>query len=70
MASTPGDNQAVLELAREYPQVRPALGFYPVDTVLNEMLAAGVDYPREGPTYSADEGVTRARARGRSHRRG
>lgn len=53
----PGDNQAVLELAREHPIVRPALGFYPVDTVLNEMLAAGVDYPREGPTYTAEEGV-------------
>jgi TatD DNase family protein len=53
----PGDNQAVLELARDHAIVRPALGFYPVDTVLTEMLAAGVDYPREGPVYSADEGV-------------
>jgi TatD DNase family protein len=53
----PGDNQAVLDLARAHPIVKPALGFYPVDTVLNEMLAAGVDYPREGPTYSAAEGV-------------
>ena len=53
----PGDNQAVLDLAREHPIVRPALGFYPVDTVLTEMLEAGVDYPREGPVYSAEEGV-------------
>jgi TatD DNase family protein len=53
----PGDNLAVLELAREHKQVRPALGFYPVDTVLEEMLAAGVDYPREGPTYRPEEGV-------------
>lgn len=53
----PTDNQAVLDLARAEKLVRPALGFYPVDTVLNEMLAAGVDYPREGPACSAEEGV-------------
>jgi TatD DNase family protein len=53
----PSDNQAVLELARAHAIVKPALGFYPVDTVLDEMLAAGVDYPREGPPCSAEEGV-------------
>lgn len=41
------DNQAVLELAQRSPLVRPALGFYPVDVVLPEMLEAGVEYPRE-----------------------
>jgi TatD DNase family protein len=53
----PRDNEAVLELARREPMVRPALGFYPVDTVLPQMRAAGVDYPREGDECSADEGI-------------
>ena len=53
----PRDNDAVLELAGREPMVRPALGFYPVDTVLPQMRAAGVDYPREGEECSADEGI-------------
>jgi len=53
----PRDNAAVLELARREPIVRPALGFYPVDTVLVPMRAAGVDYPREGDECTADEGI-------------
>jgi TatD DNase family protein len=53
----PRDNEAVLELARRQPMVRPALGFYPVDTVLPLMRAAGVDYPREGDECSAEEGI-------------
>jgi TatD DNase family protein len=53
----PRDNETVLELARREPMVRPALGFYPVDTVLPQMRAAGVDYPREGEECSADEGI-------------
>ena len=58
----PADNQAVLALAAQQPMVRPALGFYPVDTVLAPMRAAGVDYPREGPECSADEGIAYLRA--------
>lgn len=58
----PRDNAAVLELARQHPLVKPALGFYPVDTVLPEMRAAGVDYPREGEECSSDEGVAYVRA--------
>lgn len=53
----PGDNEAVRALAGVYPLIRPAFGFYPVDAVLREMDAMGKSYPREGPTYSADEGV-------------
>lgn len=43
----PGDNQRVRELAARSKLVRPAFGLYPVDAVLPEMQAAGVDYPRE-----------------------
>lgn len=41
------DNERVLALAKKTPLVRPALGLYPVDAVLPEMHAAGVDYPRD-----------------------
>jgi TatD DNase family protein len=51
------DNRAVLELAARDALVKPALGFYPVDTVLEDMRAAGVDYPREGLEHGTDEGV-------------
>jgi TatD DNase family protein len=53
----PEDNQAVLALAAAHPSVRPAVGFYPVDAVLEDMRAAGVEYPHEGPVYSAEAGV-------------
>jgi TatD DNase family protein len=53
----PRDNDAVLDLASHEPMVRPALGFYPVDAVLQPMRAAGVDYPREGEECSAEEGI-------------
>lgn len=51
------DNQAVLELCDRFPMVRPALGLYPVDAVLAEMRAAGIDYPREGPEHSVQENL-------------
>lgn len=41
------DNQRVLELSQQFPVVKPALGLYPVDAVLPEMLSLGVDYPRD-----------------------
>jgi TatD DNase family protein len=41
------DNLKVLELAKQSPLVRPALGLYPVDAVLPEMIELGVDYPRD-----------------------
>lgn len=53
----PRDNQAVRELASRDGMVRPAFGFYPVDTVLPEMRALGAEYPREGDECSADEGI-------------
>lgn len=43
----PADNEAAAALAAAHPEVRAAFGLYPVDAVLPEMLAAGVDYPRE-----------------------
>jgi TatD DNase family protein len=43
----PEDNQRVLELSQRTPLVKPAFGLYPVDAVLPEMRAMGVDYPRE-----------------------
>jgi TatD DNase family protein len=53
----PNDNRAVAALAERHDLVRPAFGFYPVDTVLPEMRAAGVDYPREGEECTAEEGI-------------
>lgn len=54
----PTDNQAVLDLAARSPIVRPALGLYPVDAVLPEMLALGVPYEREDtPLVPGDEAV-------------
>jgi TatD DNase family protein len=41
------DNERVLALAERSELVQPALGLYPVDAVLPEMMRAGVDYPRE-----------------------
>ena len=38
----PDDNEATLRLAERYDIVQPALGLYPVDAVLPEMLAAGI----------------------------
>ena len=44
----PTDNAAVLALSARYPDlIRPALGLYPVDAVLPEMLALGVEYHRD-----------------------
>lgn len=53
----PSDNEAVRALAQREPQVRPAFGLYPVDAVLTEMRAQGVDYPREGEVATAEEGI-------------
>lgn len=51
------DNQAVLEMSRQYTMVRPALGLYPVDAVLPDMRAAGIDYPREGVEHGLEENL-------------
>ena len=53
----PRDNAATLALAARHPIVKPALGFYPVDTVLAEMVAQGVDYPRDDEPVSTADGI-------------
>lgn len=53
----PHDNEAVRALARRDPLVRPAFGLYPVDAVLSEMEAMGIDYPRDCPAFTAEEGI-------------
>lgn len=54
----PEDNERVLALAARDPLVKPALGLYPVDAVLVEMRAMGVDYPRElAHEPSAEESI-------------
>jgi TatD DNase family protein len=53
----PADNAAVLELSQRYPIVKPALGFYPVDAVLADMLAAGESYPGQREACSTAEGI-------------
>ena len=58
----PSDNDAVLALAARDPLVKPALGFYPVDTVLLAMRAAGVEYPREGDEFTPEQGIDYLRA--------
>jgi TatD DNase family protein len=52
----PADNQAVLDLAARSDLVKPAVGLYPVDAVLEEMEAQGVDYPRQAD-FTADEAI-------------
>ncbi|MBN2800698.1 MAG: TatD family hydrolase [Deltaproteobacteria bacterium] len=57
------DNAAVRALAARHPLVRPAYGLYPVDAVLPEMIAAGVEYKRDdGPVLPAEEAVAQVRA--------
>ena len=54
----PEDNERVLALAARDPLVKPALGLYPVDAVLPEMRALGIDYPRElEHEVTADEAI-------------
>lgn len=53
----PSDNQAVREAAEAHDVIRPCFGFYPVDAVLPEMDAMGIDYPRDTPPVTAEEAV-------------
>lgn len=54
----PSDNAAVLALAARAPEVKPALGLYPVDAVLPEMLALGHTYGhREIEAMPAEEAI-------------
>jgi len=58
----PEDNAAIRALALRDPLVRPAFGFYPVDTVLAELQALGNDYYRDSPPVSAEDGLAWVRA--------
>lgn len=58
----PRDNAAVRELASRFPEVKPAFGFYPVDAVLSDMLAAGETYPGEREACTTREGIDWVRA--------
>ena len=53
----PRDNEATLALAARHPLVKPGLGFYPVDTVLADMVAAGIDYPRDAEPVTTEAGI-------------
>lgn len=50
----PEDNQLVLELAALEPDVHAAIGLYPVDAVMPEMEALGVDYRRTSQWHPDD----------------
>lgn len=53
----PADNQAVADLAAAEPLVRPAFGYYPVDAVLRDMRADGVEYPDQREDWDAKDAV-------------
>ena len=53
----PEDNAAVAALARRNQLVLPAFGLYPVDAVLPEMLAMGMEYPREAGAWTGEEAM-------------
>ena len=53
----PADNQAVAALAARVPEVKPAFGLYPVDAVLPEMRAMGVEYDHRGEAVSSDDAI-------------
>lgn len=58
----PADNEATAALAAREPIVKACFGFYPVDTVLADMEAMGIDYPREAPAVPTEEGIAWVRA--------
>ena len=53
----PIDNEAVRQLSLRQPLVKAAFGLYPVDAVLVEMDALGIDYPRNTPPVPWQEAV-------------
>lgn len=55
----PEDNEAVRALAARESIVKPAFGLYPVDAVLSEMRARGIDYPRESEREATAEEAIR-----------
>lgn len=53
----PRDNEAVKALAKRFKIVRPAFGLYPVDAVLEQMRAAGEEYPGSEETWSTEVAI-------------
>ena len=53
----PLDNRAVLALADRSALVKPALGFYPVDTVLPQLQRLDPEFRAETQTVTAAEGI-------------
>jgi TatD DNase family protein len=55
----PRDNEAVLELSNRHEVVKPALGFYPVNTVLRELRVLTDDEnPENDEECTAEGGIT------------
>lgn len=53
----PADNQAVADLAAAESIVRPAFGYYPVDAVLRDMRADGVEYPDQREDWDPNDAI-------------
>lgn len=53
----PTDNQAVADLARAEPLVKPAFGYYPVDAVLRAMRADGLEYQDQREDWDPDDAI-------------
>jgi TatD DNase family protein len=53
----PSDNQAVADLARAEPIVKPAFGYYPVDAVLRAMRADGLEYQDQREDWDPNDAV-------------
>ncbi len=51
------DNEAVRDLAAGSDLVQAAFGLYPVDAVMDELLADGFDYPREPSQHRPEEAL-------------
>lgn len=54
----PGDNQEVALLASSDSMLLPAFGLYPIDAVLPEMHALGIEYPREPGPWTTEEAIS------------
>jgi TatD DNase family protein len=51
------DNEAVQTLSGRTELVQPAYGCYPIDAVIDEMLADGFEYPRSPSAHSPEEAL-------------
>lgn len=54
----PADNQAVADLARSEPLVKPAFGYYPVDAVLRSMRKDGLEYQDQREDWDPEDAIT------------